>query len=87
VHVNNIVHGDLTSPNILIDRRGAACLADFGLSIALSASASWTSTLQGNLPWMAPELFRETQDGSPVWPTKQSDIYSFGCVILQASAN
>ncbi|KAG2030107.1 kinase-like domain-containing protein [Suillus americanus] len=87
LHVNNIVHGDLTSPNILIDRHGAARLADFGLSISLSASASWTTTLHGNLPWMAPELFQETHDRSPVWPTKQSDVYSLGCVILQASAN
>ncbi|KAG2030105.1 kinase-like domain-containing protein [Suillus americanus] len=66
-------------PNILIDRHGAARLADFGLSISLSASASWTTTLHGNLPWMAPELFRETHDRSPVWPTKQSDVYSLGC--------
>ncbi|KAG2352487.1 hypothetical protein BDR07DRAFT_1313489, partial [Suillus spraguei] len=73
--------------NILIDRYCTACLADFGLSITLSASASWTSTIQGNLRWMVPELFRETPDGSPAWPTKQSDVYSLDCIILQASAN
>ncbi|KAG1719856.1 hypothetical protein EDB19DRAFT_1647685 [Suillus lakei] len=33
---------------------------------------------------MAPELFGETRNRSPVWSTKQSDIYAFGCVILQA---
>lgn len=65
LHVNNIAHGDLTSPNVLIDRHGTACLADFGLSMTLSAAASWTSTLQGIFPWMAPKLFKETEDGSP----------------------
>ncbi|KAG1718729.1 hypothetical protein EDB19DRAFT_1837641 [Suillus lakei] len=50
LHVNNIVHGDLTGPNRLIDTYGAAHLADFGLSITQSVTASWISNLQGNLP-------------------------------------
>jgi len=32
---------------------------------------------------MAPELFRESEDNQPVRPSKYSDIYSFGGIMLQ----
>ena len=32
---------------------------------------------------MAPELLKEQDDGLPVRPTKRSDIYSFGGIMLQ----
>ncbi|KAG1794679.1 kinase-like domain-containing protein [Suillus plorans] len=47
--------------------------------------ASWTSTLKGNMRWMAPELLVEREDGSQARPTKQSDMYSFGGIMLQPS--
>jgi serine/threonine protein kinase len=31
---------------------------------------------------MAPERFEEREDGLPVRPSKQSDIYSFGGIML-----
>jgi hypothetical protein len=31
---------------------------------------------------MAPELFEQRDDGLPVRPSKQSDIYSFGGIVL-----
>jgi serine/threonine protein kinase len=74
---------------VLIHGDGTACVADFGLSLmyseVISASqASWTSTLKGNMRWMAPELLvSEREDGSPTRPSEQSDIFSFGGIILQ----
>ncbi|KAG1863252.1 kinase-like domain-containing protein [Suillus subalutaceus] len=82
LHTNNIVHGDLTGPNVLIHGDGSACVADFGLSLLDAPYASWTSRMKGNLRWMAPELLRDDY-GTPVRPTKRSDIYSFGGVMLQ----
>ena len=32
---------------------------------------------------MAPELLEEREDGSPVRPSRQSDIFSFGGIMLQ----
>jgi len=32
---------------------------------------------------MAPELLRESEDDQPVRPSKHSDIYSFGGIMLQ----
>jgi serine/threonine protein kinase len=74
---------------VLIHGDGTACVADFGLSLMYSevispSQASWTSTLKGNMRWMAPELLvLEREDGSPTRPSEQSDIFSFGGIILQ----
>ncbi|KAG0701412.1 kinase-like protein [Suillus ampliporus] len=92
LHVNRVIHGDFNGPNVLIHGDGTACVADFGLSLMYSevvrtSQASWTSTLKGNLRWMAPELLGEREDGSPARPSEQSDIYSFGGIILQVLTN
>ncbi|KAG1735061.1 kinase-like domain-containing protein [Suillus lakei] len=89
LHANSVVHGDFNGPNVLIRGDGTACIAGFGLSLIYSegintSQVSWTSTLQGNMRWMAPELLvLEQDDGSQVRPSKQSDIYSFGGITLQ----
>ncbi|KAG1843272.1 kinase-like domain-containing protein [Suillus subalutaceus] len=93
LHVNHVIHGDFNGLNILIHGDGTACIADFGLSLMYSevigaSKASWTSTpIQGNLPWMAPELLQEQKDGCQVRPSEQSDIYSFGGIMLQVLTN
>ncbi|KAJ8595463.1 kinase-like protein [Rhizopogon salebrosus TDB-379] len=88
LHVNNVIHGDLTGANVLVDRDGTACLADFGLSLMYSevmsvSQASWTSAFHGNFRWLAPEMLGEPEDDLPVRPSKHSDIYSFGGIMLQ----
>ncbi|KAG1805189.1 kinase-like domain-containing protein [Suillus subaureus] len=87
LHANRVIHGDLNGPNVLVNGDGTACVADFGLSLmyseVISASrASWTSTLKGNVRWMAPELLgADMEDGSPGRPSEQSDIFSFGGIM------
>jgi len=88
LHANNVIHGDLTGPNVLIHRDGTACLTDFGLSLMYSevmtiSQASWTSGFHGNFRWLAPELLGESDDDLPIRPSKHSDIYSFGGIMLQ----
>ncbi|KAG2141005.1 kinase-like domain-containing protein [Suillus clintonianus] len=92
LHANKIIHGDLTGPNVLIYADGTACLADFGLSLMYSdvispSQASWTSTFKGNMRWMAPERLLGNVDGSVVKPTEQSDVFSFGGIMLQVLTN
>ncbi|KAG1805173.1 kinase-like protein [Suillus subaureus] len=93
LHANSVIHGDFNGPNVLIHGDGTACVADFGLSLmyseAISASqASWTSTLKGNMRWMAPELLEpEQEDGSATRSSEQSDIFSFGGIMLQVLTN
>ncbi|KAG6916775.1 hypothetical protein DXG01_005357 [Tephrocybe rancida] len=81
LHNNAIIHGDLKSPNVLIDNSGRARLADFGISSVLDASiAVWTSQPRdvskgGTLRWRAPEVLQAKATNS-----KESDVYAWGCV-------
>ncbi|KAF8991733.1 kinase-like domain-containing protein [Cyathus striatus] len=80
----NIVHGDLKGANILVTSSGRPCLGDFGLSSMMDSEAlKWTSlqstkTTGGTTRWQAPELFDPLVDHA--LPTKESDVYAFGCV-------
>ncbi|KAF9244248.1 kinase-like domain-containing protein [Melanogaster broomeanus] len=91
LHSRSVVHGDLSGSNVLIDGNGRACIADFGLSTLLTAlggsTFSTTANTRGTLRWAAPEVLNlNTEDEenlSRVLPTPQSDIYSFGRIMLQ----
>ncbi|KAG2076606.1 kinase-like protein [Suillus decipiens] len=87
-YFNPVVHGDLTGNNVLIGSDGTAYLADFGLSGTLTRLTGMTylammSCRPGALRWSAPELFFAEELASAV--TTQSDIYSFGSIMLQVS--
>ena len=74
--------------NILIDRDGRACLADFGLLIIVSNSTHPTTTSSsgsgGTTRWMSPELLDPDKFGfKNSRPTKESDCYALGMVILE----
>ncbi|KAG1765800.1 kinase-like domain-containing protein [Suillus occidentalis] len=87
-HSFPIVHGDITSSNVLVDLKDGqykACLTDFGLSNVLCGHLKdhtiEGSTVQpGATRWTAPELFRSHEPPSDI--TTQNDMYSFGCVMF-----
>ncbi|KAG2140936.1 kinase-like domain-containing protein [Suillus bovinus] len=86
LHEKDIVHGDLTPTNILINSDDKLCLADFGLSMILAQSGNPTfnSCHAGNVRWMAPEMVAlPDSEGEPTKPTKPADVYSHGCIMLQ----
>lgn len=74
--------------NILIDQDCHACLADFGLLTIVSdptnPTASNSSAKGGTTRWMSPELLDPDQFGiKDSRPTKESDSYALGMVILE----
>ncbi|OAX31540.1 kinase-like protein [Rhizopogon vinicolor AM-OR11-026] len=92
LHQMNVIHGDLTSSknNVVIDSNGNALLADFGLSAALAEGnrSYGDSYLTDAVRWMAPELTdidtdENTRPSRVPRPTKQSDIFSLGCIMLE----
>ena len=77
-----------TKANILIDQNGHARIADFGFTtIALDSAnpmASSSGTNAGTVRWMSPELLcSELSDSKEARPTKASDCYALGMVILE----
>lgn len=73
-----ILHRDLKSLNILLDRDGKhAKLCDLGLARVKVSSQSLARSQVGTPLWMAPEVMNDEPYGSP------ADVYSFGLVLYE----
>ncbi|RGB40147.1 kinase-like domain-containing protein [Rhizophagus diaphanus] len=83
LHQSDIVHRDLHSGNILIDR-GNIKLADFGLSRRIDevSSAHSTNSLFGIIPYIDPEKLRNPKYSL----NKMSDVYSIGILLWEISS-
>ena len=54
VHIHGVIHRDIKPSNILLDKRGLAYLADFGLAL-LEDEAAKTNSVAGTPSYMSPE--------------------------------
>ncbi|CAF3967925.1 unnamed protein product [Rotaria magnacalcarata] len=80
LHEKNVVHADLKSDNILLRNNGSAVLSDFGLSKIIEDSSFYQNdSYTGAIRWLAPELCFSHPEKSSF----QSDVWAFGCVLLE----
>lgn len=79
-HQIGIIHRDIKPSNILINSRGIAKLADFGLAKRVVSTEGSTESLMGTPYFMAPELFAGTR------ASKCSDVYAFGVTFYSVLA-
>ncbi|XP_020194802.1 probable LRR receptor-like serine/threonine-protein kinase PAM74 [Aegilops tauschii subsp. strangulata] len=74
----SIVHRDVKSPNILLDKNLVGIISDFGLSRAFNDAHTHISTVAaGTLGYLDPEYHATFQ------LTVKTDVYSFGIVLLE----
>lgn len=78
-----------TQLNILFDGAGVPRISDFGISsITFNPVSNNASTpFHGySLRWAAPEILEAPNDESRR-PTKMSDVYAFGMVVVEVCCN
>jgi TolB-like protein len=84
-HSKGVIHRDIKPENILLDAKGGAMVADFGIARAVSVAGGETLTRTGMAvgtpTYMSPEQAMGSRDVTP-----ESDIYSLACVVYELLA-
>jgi serine/threonine protein kinase len=76
LHGQGIIHRDLKSHNILLDRGGMrAKVGDFGIAKSLGTQ-QYAQTVSGTIHWSAPEVFSGKYDSA-------ADVYGVGMVLYE----
>jgi len=80
LHDEGVVHRDLASRNLLLDKNLSVKITDFGMSRIISnqeGAADVTKSDVGPLKWMAPECILEKKY------SQKSDSYAFGITLIE----
>lgn len=72
-----IVHRDLKSPNLLVDKNWVVKVCDFGLSRMKHHTFLSSKSSAGTPEWMAPEVLRNEP------ANEKCDVYSFGVILWE----
>ena len=76
LHLHDMVHSDLSSPNVLIDRSGRVYVTDFGLAFQEHVE-DYKNYMVGTPGYYSPEHITD----APIVP--QSDLYCVGLLIYE----
>ncbi|XP_038972019.1 probable serine/threonine-protein kinase SIS8 isoform X2 [Phoenix dactylifera] len=72
-----IVHRDLKSPNLLVDKNWVVKVCDFGLSRMKHNTFLSSRSTAGTAEWMAPEVLRNEPSN------EKCDVFSFGVILWE----
>lgn len=72
-----IVHRDLKSPNLLVDKNWVVKVCDFGLSRMKHSTYLSSRSTAGTAEWMAPEVLQNEPSD------EKCDVYSFGVILWE----
>ncbi|XP_059649381.1 serine/threonine-protein kinase EDR1 [Cornus florida] len=75
--IPTIVHRDLKSPNLLVDKNWNVKVGDFGLSRLKHNTFLSSKSTAGTPEWMAPEVLRNEPSN------EKCDVYSFGIILWE----
>ena len=72
-----MIHRDIKTGNILLDREGRVKIADFGVSSQINHTYDQNQTYTGTPCWMSPEVLKRNKYN------KKTDIWSLGITIIE----
>jgi serine/threonine protein kinase len=75
-HSQKIIHGDISSRNILISELGQVKLSDFGQARSLGVSTMLTRN-KGSIDYLAPERW----EGAPT--SREADVFALGILVYE----
>jgi len=81
IHDQGIVHRDLKTSNVMIDRRGTALLMDFGIAKLWEGEGGMGLTAWGQIIGTPLYMSPEQAQGDPLDP--RSDIYAIGIILFE----
>ena len=79
-HGRGVVHGDLTSANVMLTAEDQPKILDFGLARLRGTGSTPGAEAAGTLPYVAPEVL----SGAPAG--QRSDLYALGVLLYEALA-
>ncbi|KAF2313541.1 hypothetical protein GH714_011563 [Hevea brasiliensis] len=77
LHSKNIVHRDVKTENLILDKNQALKITDFGVARVEALNPNEMTGYTGSLGYMAPEVF----DNKPY--NRKCDVYSFGICLWE----
>ncbi|CAD6337126.1 unnamed protein product [Miscanthus lutarioriparius] len=72
-----VVHRDLKSPNLLVDKNWVVKVCDFGLSRMKHSTFLSSRSTAGTAEWMAPEVLRNEPSD------EKCDVFSYGVILWE----
>lgn len=72
-----MIHRDIKADNIILDSKGNAKLADFGVSTQLVSTFASKESVIGTPFWMSPEILSRNKH------TTKTDIWSIGITAIE----
>ncbi|XP_041434855.1 serine/threonine-protein kinase 3-like [Xenopus laevis] len=82
MHHKCVVHRDIKSPNITLNRHGTFKIIDFGLAVQLDRIDKKIIGARGTTCWMAPEVIGCRYNWRQTYNFK-CDIWSFGITLIE----